>query len=183
MNITKRFWGAKTLTFLARNGRAKRSNRELAVAELPQDFADLVDELREANAEFLIVGGWAVILHGHVRSTDDLDIFVRPSLENSLRVTRALEAFGAPLASHGVTPEHFATEGDAYRFGVPPLKVEILSQISGVTFDQAMQNARTFDLEGRPVPYIGRDALLENKRSAGRYKDLADVEALENIDD
>jgi hypothetical protein len=152
------------------------------VAKLPQDFADLLVELREAEAEFLLVGGWAVILYGHVRATDDMDIFVRPSEANSLRVVAALEAFGAPLRAHGVESRHFAREGDAYRFGIAPLKVEILTQISGVSFDEALQGSQTFELNGHAIPYIGRAALIRNKKSAGRHKDLADVEELERLE-
>ena len=117
--------------FRALSGQARPSRPSYPVAKLPQDFEDLLVELCEAKAEFLLVGGWAVILHGHVRATDDMDVFVRPSQENSLRVTSALKAFGAPLAAHGVTDNHFAVAGDAYRFGVAPLKVEVLTKISG----------------------------------------------------
>jgi hypothetical protein len=153
------------------------------LSKLPQDFADLLVELCEAKAEFLLVGGWAVILYGHVRATDDMDIFVRPSEANSARVFAALEAFGAPLRAHAVTAAHFAKEGDAYRFGIAPLKVEVLTKISGVSFDEALEGSKTFDLEGRQIPYIGRRALITNKRSAGRHKDLADVEELERVDE
>jgi hypothetical protein len=152
------------------------------LAKLPQDFADLLIELRQANAEFLLVGGWAVILYGHVRATDDMDIFVRPSLSNSERVFAALEAFGAPLRAHAVAPAHFAIEGDAYRFGLAPLKIEVLTKISGVSFDDALQGARSFDLDGHQIPYIGKAALIANKKAAGRNKDLADVEELERVD-
>ena len=79
--------------------------------KLPQDFADLLVELNEAEVDFVLVGGWAVILYGHVRGTDDMDIFVRANEENSLKVFAALQAFGAPLAAHGVGPTHFAREG------------------------------------------------------------------------
>ncbi len=151
--------------------------------KLPDDFADLLIELCEAKAEFLLVGGWAVVLYGHVRATDDLDVFVRPTITNSERVFAALEAFGAPLRAHAVTPQHFANEGDAYRFGIAPLKVEILTQISGVSFDEALSGSRTFDLDGHAVPYIGKKALVANKRAAGRHKDLADVEELERLRD
>jgi hypothetical protein len=153
----------------------------LAVAKLPLDFADLLIELCEAEAEFLLVGGWAVILYGHVRATDDLDLFVRSTRENSERVVRALENFGAPLRAHGVGAEHFAVEGDAYRFGIAPLRVEVLTQISGVSFGEAAQCSRTFDLDGYRIPYIGREALIRNKKAAGRHKDLADVEELERL--
>jgi hypothetical protein len=150
-----------------------------SLSKLPQDFADLLAELCEAKAEYLLVGGWAVVLYGHVRATDDMDIFVRATPTNSERVVAALEAFGAPLRAHGVTPQHFANEGDAYRFGIAPLKVEVLTKISGVSFDEALLGSKTFELDGRRIPYIGKDALIRNKKSAGRLKDLADVEELE----
>jgi predicted nucleotidyltransferase len=150
-------------------------------AKLPQDFADLLAELCEANAEFLLVGGWAVILYGHVRATDDVDIFVRPTKQNSDRVYTALLNFGAPLAAHKVAPEQFAKEGAAYRFGIAPLRIEVLTQISGVSFDEAREDSRAFDLDGRKIPYIGRSALIRNKKAAGRHKDLADVEELERL--
>lgn len=151
------------------------------VAKLPQDFTDLLVELHQAKVEFLLVGGWAVVLHGHVRATDDMDIFVRPTEENSVRVHRALVNFGAPLAAHHVTPEHFAQEGAAYRFGIAPLKIEVLTQISGISFDEAQDGFGSFDLEGRAIPYIGRRPLIRNKKSAARHKDLADVEELERL--
>jgi hypothetical protein len=153
------------------------------LAKLPQDFSDLLIELCQAQAEFLLVGGWAVILYGHVRATDDLDIFVRPSAENSGRVFAALEAFGAPLQAHAVGQAHFANEGDAYRFGIAPLKIEVLTKISGVSFDEALQGSQSFELDGYQIPYIGKSALIANKKSAGRHKDLADVEELERLKD
>jgi hypothetical protein len=152
------------------------------LAKLPQDFTDLLIELCEAKAEFMLVGGWAVILYGHVRATDDMDIFVRPSADNSERVFSALEAFGAPLQAHGVAPRHFAKEGDAYRFGIAPLKVEVLTQISGVSFEDALQGSKSFELDGYQIPYIGKGALIANKKAAGRLKDLADVEELERLE-
>jgi len=152
------------------------------LTKLPQDFADLLIELCEADVEFLLVGGWAVILYGHVRATDDMDIFVRASKSNSERVVAALEAFGAPLRAHGVTAEHFAREGEAYRFGIAPLKVEVLTKISGVSFDDALQGSQTFELDGHQIPYIGKSALIRNKKAAGRHKDLADVEELGRLE-
>ncbi len=120
-----------------------------------------------------------MILYGHVRATDDMDIFVRPSAANSERVFAALEDFGAPLGSHAVTPGHFAREGDAYRFGIAPLKIEVLTKISGVSFDEALIGCKTFELEGHQIPYIGKAALIANKKAARRLKNLADVEELE----
>ena len=110
-----------------------------------------------------------------------MDVFARPSAANSERVFAALEAFGAPLRAHGVTPGHFAKEGDAYRFGIAPLKVEVLTKISGVSFDEALRGSKTFELDGYQIPYIGKAALIANKKSAARHKDLADVEELERL--
>lgn len=153
----------------------------MSLDKLPRDFADLLLEFVNENVEFLLIGGWAVVLHGHVRSTDDIDLFVRASPENSLKVFSALERFGAPLRAHGVTPEHFANEGDAYRFGVAPLKVEVLTRISGIAYEDALAGAKTFELDGLAVPYIGRAALIRNKKASARLKDLADVEELERV--
>lgn len=150
------------------------------IAALPQDYVDLLCDLHDADAEFLLVGGWAVILYGHVRATDDMNIFVRPTAENAARVYAALERFGASLSAHALTAHHFTAEGSAYRFGVAPLKVEVLMKISGVTFDEAFVGAQRLDVAGRAISYIGHAALVQNKRAAGRYKDLADVEALES---
>lgn len=152
------------------------------MTKLPPDFADLLVELSEANVDFVLVGGWAVILYGHVRGTDDLDIFVRATPENSHKVVSALEAFGAPLRAHGVGPDQFSREGDAYRFGIAPLKIEVLTKVSGISYDEAVEGAPSFDLDGYAIRYIGKQALIRNKKAAGRSKDLADVEELERDD-
>lgn len=152
----------------------------MAELGLSDDFADILLELADANAEFLLIGGWAVALHGYGRSTDDLDIFVRPSKENASKVFAALARYGAPVANHGVTAELFANSGYGYRFGIKPHLIELLTTIDGVEFDEAWRARRSFSLKGRKIPFIGRAALLKNKRAAARAKDLADVEWLEN---
>jgi hypothetical protein len=150
--------------------------------DLPQDYSDLLLELLDAGAEFVVVGGWAVAVHGHGRATDDLDILVRPTPENARRVYDALLQFGAPLAAHGVTSDLFAKDRYGYRIGVKPVLIEILTTVSGIDFDEANREPIIVEVEGRGVPFIGRRALLANKRAAGRMKDLADVEALEPYD-
>ena len=92
------------------------------MTKLPQDFADLLIELHAADVEFLLVGGWAVILYGHVQATDEMDIFVRPSETNARRLVTALETFGAPLRAHGVVADHFAKAGNAYALASRPSK-------------------------------------------------------------
>jgi hypothetical protein len=150
--------------------------------DLPQDYSDLLLELLDAGAEFVVVGGWAVAVHGHGRATDDLDILVRPTPENARRVYDALLQFGAPLAAHGVTSDLFAKDRYGYRIGVKPVLIEILTTVSGIDFDEANREPIIVEVAGRGVPFIGRRALLANKRAAGRMKDLADVEALEPYD-
>lgn len=146
---------------------------------LPADYRDLLVALAGAGADFVIVGGYAVAAYGHVRGTDDLDVFIRPTPENAARVFRALVAFGAPVAAHHVTEELFARPGYGYRVGVKPSLIEILTEIDGVDFDEAVRDHRVVLVEGRQVRIIGRQALLENKRTAARAKDLADVAWLE----
>lgn len=148
--------------------------------ELPDDFRDLLVALADAGADFVLIGGWAMAVHGRPRATEDLDLLVRATPANSARVFAALSAFGAPVGAHGVDASTFGSEGPAYRIGMKPLRIELLTKISGVSFDEAASAPIRADVDGRVVPVIGREALLRNKRSAGRHKDLDDVEWLEH---
>lgn len=150
----------------------------MADFDLPADYVDLLAELDAAAVEYLLVGGWAVAIHGHGRATDDLDIFVRATRENATRIIQALKRFGAPVDTHKVTEAIFAAEGYGYRMERKPILIELLTVIDGVSFDEALQGRVTVAIGGVQVPVIGREALLTNKRAAGRPKDLADVEAL-----
>ncbi len=154
----------------------------MAELELPEDYVDLLRELSEGGVEYLLVGGWAVAVHGHVRATDDLDVFVRATPDNAARVYAALQRFGAPLELHGVTEGLFATERYGYRMGRRPILIEVLTTIDGVTFDEARKDAVTVEVDTVRVPVIGREALLANKRAAGRPKDLADIAGLAGDD-
>lgn len=148
--------------------------------ELNDDFVDLISGLRDAGVEFLIVGAHALAAHGVVRSTGDLDVLVRPSAENSSRVVAALRAFGAPLAAHGVSAADFARAGTVYQLGLPPRRIDILTMISGVTFEQAWADSVRVDVGGVGFRVPSRAALLVNKRASGRPKDLEDVRRLES---
>ncbi len=147
--------------------------------ELPDDFRDLLVALADAEAECILIGGWAMAVHGRPRATEDLDVLVRASAANSQRVFTALSAFGAPVGPHGVNPTTFENEGPAYRFGVQPLRIELLTKVSGVSYDDATRDPLRAEVDGRIILVIGREALLRNKRAAGRHKDLDDVEWLE----
>jgi hypothetical protein len=149
------------------------------VIELADDFRDLLIELHVAGAAFAVVGGHAVAYHGHPRATKDLDVLVRADQENAERVYRALAAFGAPLSAFAVQVDDFSTYDGVLQIGLPPYRIDILNRVQGVTFDEVVADGETFDIAGRAIPIIGRDALLKNKRAVGRTQDIADVEALE----
>jgi hypothetical protein len=148
-------------------------------AEFVDDFRELLTTFADEGVEFVLIGGWAMGLHGHGRGTDDLDVLVRPTPENAKRVFRALVQFGAPVSAHGVTEGLFVQSGYGYRMGVKPNLIEVLTKVDGIGFDEAVADGKQFELDGRVIRYIGRQALLKNKRAAGRPKDLADVHWLE----
>lgn len=147
--------------------------------ELFDDFRDLLVALVDARADFVLVGGHAVAFHGHPRATKDLDVLVRPDPVNAGRVLDALRSFGAPVAQLGLSAEDFATADRVVQLGVTPVRIDLLTQIDGVDFDDAYRDHGVLDVDGRAVPVIARDALLRNKRASGRAQDLADIEALE----
>jgi hypothetical protein len=150
------------------------------VIELPNDFRDILLELADALAEFVVVGGHAVAFHGHPRATKDLDVLVRATPANAQRVYRALAAFGAPLDDFDVQAGDFSSYDGVLQIGTPPRRIDILNRIEGTSFEEAAASGDGFELEGRRIPVIGRDALIRNKRSVGREQDLADVAALES---
>jgi predicted nucleotidyltransferase len=151
------------------------------VIELAQDFRDLLVELHDAGAAFVVVGGYAVAFHGHPRATKDLDVLVRSDASNAARVYRALAAFGAPLGAIEVAESDFATYDGVLQIGLPPRRIDILNRATGITFDEAVAAHDSFQLDGRSIPIIGFEALLKNKIAAGRAQDRADVKALHRV--
>ena len=150
-----------------------------ALDQLNDDYRDLLSSFCEEGVEFVIVGAYALAFHGVPRATGDIDLFVRPSVENAAKVMRALLAFGAPLDAAGVAEQNFSSPGIVFQIGLPPRRVDILTAIDGLEFDEAWASRVSADMNGSSVHFIGREALIVNKRSAGRAKDLADVERLE----
>lgn len=142
------------------------------------DFVDMLHALTEAGAEFLVVGAHAMALHGVPRATGDLDVLVRPTAENAVRVFAALSAFGAPVESHGVSEADLATPDTVYQIGLPPNRIDLMTSISGLDFDEAWRSRELVKVEGIPVSFLGRDALVKNKRATGRHKDRLDLELL-----
>ena len=143
-----------------------------------QDFRDMLSALSAENAEFLVVGAHALAAHGHVRATGDLDIWVRASDTNALKVWNALRRFGAPLSR--LTIDDLQDPDIVFQMGVAPNRIDILTSISGVTFDEGWRNRSIVMIAGTAIPVIGRQELLANKKAAGRPKDLADAAWLES---
>jgi hypothetical protein len=146
---------------------------------LNPDFLDLLEAFVAAQVEFIVVGAHALAAHGVVRATGDLDVWVRPSPENARRVVTGLMTFGAPLAQHGVDATDFARAGTVYQMGLPPRRIDVLTQISGVEFADAWADRAFVTVQGKPIAFLGRDTLLRNKRAAARPKDLIDADLLE----
>jgi predicted nucleotidyltransferase len=151
------------------------------VIELPEDFRDLLIALADEGAEFIIVGGHAVAFHGHPRATKDLDVLVRATPENAERVYRALLVFGAPVQAFDVKVEDFASYHGVLQIGVPPLRIDILTSIAGVSTTEALRDSVSFELDGRTVPVLDLAALIASKRAADREQDRADVAKLEAL--
>lgn len=144
------------------------------------DFRDLLSALSDADARFLVVGGYAVGVHGRPRATKDLDVWVEPTRVNAERVLAALADFGAPAGE--LTAEELATPGTGFMMGRPPTRIDLLTRISGVEFAAAWRRAVVAELApGCSCRVLSIDDLIMNKRAAGRPQDLADVDALERL--
>ena len=144
-----------------------------------EDFLDLLRALNGAHARFLIVGAHAMAAHGTPRATGDLDIWIEASAANAALVWHALAAFGAPVATLGVTKDDLAQPGNIVQLGVPPRRIDLLTAIDGVEFAAAWQRRFIATVAGQRTPFLSYEDLLCNKRSAARPKDLLDVELLE----
>ncbi|MBK6898377.1 MAG: nucleotidyltransferase [bacterium] len=142
-----------------------------------RDLIDLLAEFNAQGVEYLVVGAHALAVHGHVRATKDLDVWVRADAANAPRVFEALVAFGAPLQD--LTVADLAEPGLVFQIGVPPLRVDVITAIDGVEFPAAWVDRVQVSLDGTSVSVISRHHLIENKRASGRLQDLADVERLE----
>jgi hypothetical protein len=141
-----------------------------------QDFVDLLRAFSAADVRF-IVGAYALAIHGHPRATGDLDVWVDATPQNAARVLRALEQFGAPLSE--VTAADFEVPGTVFQIGLPPRRIDILTELTGLTFTEAWVDRIHRPFGDVEVDVIGRTAYLKNKRATGRPQDLADAAALD----
>jgi hypothetical protein len=144
---------------------------------LIQHYRDILQELSAAEADFLLVGAFAIAVHQYPRATGDIDFWIRPEPTNARRVWNALASFGAPVEN--LTIEELSRPGFFYQVGVVPVRIDIMTSIDGVTFDEAWAEKEYHQLFGLTVPVISRRHLLINKKATGRPKDQADAAWLE----
>ena len=144
--------------------------------ELPPDFKEFLESLNQNEVRYLLIGGYAVGLHGYPRATNDIDVVVGRDLDNARRVVNALKDF---FGSADITPETFTKDRTLVVMGLEPLAIDILNYLEGADFDQAYGRRRSIRVEDIDVSVIGLEDLLANKRAVARPKDLDDVERLE----
>lgn len=143
--------------------------------QLPDDFREFLSILNVEAVEYLVVGGWALGIHGYVRATGDMDIWIGQSDENIEHLLVALEQFGVPT---GIDGAFFKERGNAFRMGNPPIRIEIITEASGIEFDASYANRVTIKADGIDLPFLSYADLVRNKRCTGRLRDLADLEGL-----
>lgn len=140
------------------------------------DFKELLLIFNAHDVEYLVVGAHALAAHGHVRATKDLDVWVRPNPKNAEKILSALSEFGAPRGD--LTQEDLSRAGTVFQIGMPPLRIDLITAIDGVDFEEAWPDRFVTAFGGVPVSVISRHHLISNKKAAARLQDLADVERL-----
>ncbi|MGI9116130.1 MAG: hypothetical protein ACR2JV_00660 [Gaiellales bacterium] len=151
-----------------------------STTRLSPDFNAFIDVCSRHDVRFLIVGDYALAVHGHPRMTKDLDVLVEATPENAALLMLALEEFG--FGGIGLEAGDVVAPGAVIQLGYPPIRIDILTSIDGVSFDDAYGHRVDVEIGGRAVPFIGRDQLIANKEATGRLQDLADVERLRSND-
>jgi len=143
---------------------------------LNSDYREILQIFLEEHVKFIIVGAYALGVHGMPRATGDIDIFVRADAENSRKIYQALIRFGAPVSD--LTPLDFTAEGIIFQIGVVPRRVDIITSIDGISFDEAYEDKVTAEVEGLTIPVLSVESLIRNKEASGREKDILDVKIL-----
>ena len=146
---------------------------------LNKDYRDMIECLQHEGVEFMLVGGYAVALHGWPRMTFDIDFWIMANPQNAAAVIRALRAFGAPLMD--LKEEDFHRPGMVFQIGTEPQRIDILSAISGLAYEEAVSRAVRMEVDGLSLKVIALDDLIANKRASGRPKDIVDAMTLEKM--
>lgn len=143
---------------------------------LSRDFREFVESLNANGVEYLVVGGYAMAMHGRPRHTGDLDVWIDHRAENASRLILALREFG--FGDVGLSVDDFTTPDQVVQLGYPPFRIDLLTSIDGVDFRQAWARRERLEHDGLPINFIGLDDLKANKRASGRPRDMDDLENL-----
>ena len=144
--------------------------------QLERDLREFIELLNARDVRYLIIGAYALAHHGHPRYTGDIDFFVEASPQNAERISQVLEQFG--FANVGVAEEDFTAADQVVQLGVEPHRMDLMTSISGVSFEEAWNTREYGELDGLRVPFISRELLRRNKAALGRKQDLADLDYL-----
>jgi predicted nucleotidyltransferase len=147
--------------------------------KLQQDLREFIELLNSLRVDYIVIGGHAVAFHGHPRFTGDIDFLVRSTRENAERLLEALRAFG--FSELALSIDDFTRPNAVVQLGRPPNRIDLLTSISGVDFEEAWDSRLRGELDGIPVSFLGLEALLKNKQASGRDKDLGDIKKLRAI--
>lgn len=142
------------------------------------DFKEFIQALNQYYVDYLLIGGYSVILHGYHRTTGDMDIWVRKTALNYDKLTQAMNNFGLPVSMIGSQRFLNAAKYDVFTFGRPPVAIDIVTEISGVEFEDAFNNKEVVEVDGLRINLISKNDLIKTKTAVGRHKDLDDLENL-----
>lgn len=148
--------------------------------ELNKDFKEFLELLNKHDVDYMVVGGFALAFHGAPRYTGDIDIWIRSDRGNADLLIQALHEFGFALPK--LTAEDFCEPDQIVQLGLPPVRIDLLTSISGVTWSEAYPRIERESFQGILIPFIGKTAYLKNKQASGRPKDLADIDALDELE-
>lgn len=146
------------------------------------DFRDFIQALNRNNVEYILVGGYAVILHGYRRVTGDMDIWVNRNKDNYSKLTKAFAQFGLPVFDMTESKFLDVDAVDVFSFGRPPVSIDIITRLKGVEFNDAFSQSVQFDEDGLSIRFLHLNNLIQAKKAAGRHKDLDDIEKLTSSD-
>ena len=146
---------------------------------LPQDFKEFLRLLNDNEVQYMLIGGYAVGYHGYPRTTADMDIWFAISPENAFRLYDVFLKFG--MSDPSLSPDSFLQPRKIFRMGLPPMRIEVMGEIDGVSFDECYLNRVSSEIDGEKVNLLSKSDLLKNKLASGRYKDLDDIENLEKL--
>lgn len=143
---------------------------------LHQDYKELLNLLNQNKVEYLVVGAYALSFYGFPRNTGDIDVWVGTEEENAKKMAKTLSDFG--FSSLGFSEKDFLEKNTVIQLGVPPVRIDILTSVSGLEFNEAYKNRKVFDTGELRINYISKEDFIKNKKASGRLKDLADIESL-----